>query len=140
MSVIKGAFLLNCDHNITLKSTLMRHYSWRYRLTRDQRARSLCLPFNIPYGIVNGMELKIDKAGRIVVPKPLRERLGFRPETALEAIERPDGVLLKRSGQRPSIVKADGLWVHQGKAEPGARWEAALEDIREDRLNSVLKA
>jgi AbrB family looped-hinge helix DNA binding protein len=33
-----------------------------------------------------GMELRIDKAGRVVIPKPLRERLGFKPDTELEAV------------------------------------------------------
>jgi len=92
------------------------------------------------FGIVNGMELRIDKAGRIVVPKPLRERLGFKPDTGLVAIEQSGGVLLKRVEQRPSMVKADGLWVHQGSAEPGANWERILEDVREERIESVLKA
>ena len=92
------------------------------------------------YGISIGMELKIDKAGRIVVPKPLRERLGFKPNTELEAIEQPEGVLLKRVEQRPSMVKVDGLWVHQGSAEPGANWERILEGVREERIESVLKA
>jgi len=91
-------------------------------------------------GIINGMQVKIDKAGRIVVPKPLRERLGFKPDTELEAIERPEGVLLKRIEQRPSMVKVDGLWVHQGSAEPGANWDRILEDVREERIESVLKA
>jgi AbrB family looped-hinge helix DNA binding protein len=91
-------------------------------------------------GIINGMELRIDKAGRIVVPKPLRERLGFKPDTELEAIEQPEGVLLKRVEQRPSMVKVDGLWVHQGTAEPGANWERILDDVREERIESVLKA
>lgn len=98
------------------------------------------LPFLMVYGIANGMELRIDKAGRIVVPKPLRERLGFKPDTELVAIEQPDGVLLKRIEQRPSMVKVDGLWVHQGSAEPGADWERILEDVREERIESVLKA
>ena len=92
------------------------------------------------YGIVNGMELKIDKAGRIVVPKHLRERLGFKPDKDLEAIEQPEGVLLKRVEQRPPMVKVDGLWVHLGSAEPGANWERILEDVRERRIESVLKA
>ena len=86
------------------------------------------------------MELRIDKAGRIVVPKPLRDRLGFRPDTELEAIEQPDGVLLKLVQQRPSMVKIDGLWVHRGRAEPGANWERILEDVREERIGAVLKA
>jgi len=92
------------------------------------------------YGILNGMTLKIDKAGRIVVPKSLRERLGFKPDAELEVIEQPDGVLLKRVEQRPSMVKVDGLWVHRGRAEPGANWEQILEDVREDRIESILKA
>jgi len=86
------------------------------------------------------MELRIDKAGRIVVPKRLRERLGFKPDTELEAIEQAEGVLLKRVQQRPSMVKVDGLWVHQGRAEPGANWDRILEDVREERIASVSKA
>ena len=98
------------------------------------------LPSLMAYGITNGMALRIDKAGRIVVPKTLRERLGFKPDTELEAIEQPEGVLLKRVKQRPSMIKVDGLWVHQGSAEPGANWERILEDVREERIESVLKA
>ncbi len=86
------------------------------------------------------MELKIDKSGRIVVPKPLRERLGFKPDTELEAIEQPDGVLLKRVQERPPMIKVDGLWVHQGVAEPGADWRRILDDVREERMDSLLKA
>ena len=78
--------------------------------------------------------------GRIVVPKSLRESLGFKPDTELEAIEQPEGVLLKRVEQRPSMIKVDGLWVHQGSAEPGANWDRILEEMRQERIASVLKA
>lgn len=91
------------------------------------------------YGKINGMELRIDKAGRIVLPKPLRERLGLKPDTGLTAIEQPDGVLLKRVEQRPSMVLVSGLWVHQGIPESGANWDRILEDVREERIESVLK-
>jgi bifunctional DNA-binding transcriptional regulator/antitoxin component of YhaV-PrlF toxin-antitoxin module len=74
-----------------------------------------------------------------VVPKYLRERLGFTPDTKLEAIEQPEGVLLKRVEQPPAMVKVDGLWVHQGSAEPGANWERILEKVREERSDSVSK-
>jgi len=90
------------------------------------------------YGNVNGMELKIDKSGRIVVPKALRERLGFKPDSELEAIENPDGVLLKRVEERLSMIKVDGLWVHQGNPQQGANWERVLEEVREERIESVL--
>jgi len=85
------------------------------------------------------MKLKIDKAGRIVVPKPLRQRLGFKRDTNLEAIEQPEGVRLKRVEQRPSMSKLDGLWVHQGIAEPGESGEHILEEVREERIDAVLK-
>ncbi len=85
------------------------------------------------------MELRIDKAGRIVLPKPLRDRLGFKPAMKLNAIENPEGVLIKRVQQRPSMVQVDGLWVHQGTAEAGANWERTLEDVRNERIESVLK-
>ena len=113
---------------------------------RIARSRAACpvvflpLPVQVVSGIINGMELRIDKAGRIVVPKPIRERLGFKPDAELVAIERPDGVLLKRVERRPSMVKIDGLWVHQGSAEPGANWERALDDVRNERVESILKA
>jgi AbrB family looped-hinge helix DNA binding protein len=92
------------------------------------------------YGIINGMRLRIDKSGRIVVPKPLREGLGLKPDTELEAVEQADGILLKRVEQRPSMAKIDDLWVHLGFAEPGTHWEHVLENVREERIASVLKA
>jgi AbrB family looped-hinge helix DNA binding protein len=92
------------------------------------------------YGRVIAMDLKIDKSGRIVVPKPLRERLGLKPDTALVAVEHPDGLLLKRAEQRPSMARVDGLWVHQGVAQPGANWERTVEDMREERIDVLSKA
>jgi AbrB family looped-hinge helix DNA binding protein len=98
------------------------------------------LPFFMPYGIYNGMNARIDKSGRIVVPKPLRERLGLKPDTEFELVERADGVLLRRVEQRPSMLKVDGLWVHQGTAVPGANWARVVDDVREERVDAVLKA
>lgn len=92
------------------------------------------------YGMIHGMTLKIDRSGRIVVPKPLRERLGLRPDMELEVSEQPGGVLLRPLDQRPSMVKIDGLWVHQGTPQPGAAWESMIEETREERIQSVLKA
>jgi AbrB family looped-hinge helix DNA binding protein len=86
------------------------------------------------------MKLKMDAAGRIVVPKPLRERLGLRPDTELEAVEQSGGVLLRAIEQSPSLIKVDGLWVHQGTAQNGANWDRILSDVREERIDSLFKA
>jgi len=92
------------------------------------------------FGIINGMEVRIDKAGRIVVPKQLREQLGFKPDTELEVVEQTGGIFLKRTQQRPSMVKIDGLWVHQGSADPGTNWDQIISDVRDERIDTVLKA
>jgi bifunctional DNA-binding transcriptional regulator/antitoxin component of YhaV-PrlF toxin-antitoxin module len=90
-------------------------------------------------GIIHGMTLKMDKSGRIVFPKRLRERLGLKPEMELEAVEKPGGLLLRLVEQQPSMVQVDGLWVHRGAAAPGANWERVLDDVRDERIQSVLK-
>jgi AbrB family looped-hinge helix DNA binding protein len=88
--------------------------------------------------LYDGMELRIDKAGRIVVPKVLRERFGFHPDTELEALELTDGVLIKKAEERPSMIQVDGLWVHQGVAQPEANLDRVVNDVREERIKSVL--
>jgi AbrB family looped-hinge helix DNA binding protein len=88
----------------------------------------------------NGTKLRIDKSGRIVVPKPLRERLGLRPGTELEALDQQGGVLLRAVEERPALVRVDGLWVHCGVAQPGANWDRIIQELREERIESVLKA
>jgi len=85
------------------------------------------------------MKLQMDKSGRIVFPKPLRKRLGIASGAELEALEQPGGVLLRPMKQRPSMIQVDGLWVHQGTAESGANWEQVLDDVREERTQTVLK-
>jgi len=91
------------------------------------------------YGISDGKKLTIDKSGRIVVPKPLRQRLGLAPGTELEAVEQPGGVFLRTVEQRPVMIKVEGLWVHRGAAQPGANWDRVIEEVREERIASVLK-
>jgi AbrB family looped-hinge helix DNA binding protein len=87
----------------------------------------------------NGTKLRIDRSGRIVVPKPLRERLGLKPGTELEALDQAGGMLLRAVEQRPAMVKIEGLWVHRGVAEPDADWRRVIRDVREERSESVLK-
>ena len=84
------------------------------------------------YGIVHGMAIKIDKSGRIVVPKLLRDRLGLKPDMELEVHEHADGMFLRVPTPRPTMVHVEGLWVHQGTAPANAEWARVLEDVREE--------
>ncbi len=89
------------------------------------------------YGSVQGMVVKIDKSGRIVVPKPLRDRLGLKPDMELEVHEHAHGVLLRVPVPHPTMMHVDELWVHQGTAPANTDWARVLEDVRNERLRAV---
>ena len=37
------------------------------------------------------------------------------------------------------MIKVNGLWVHCGTPEPGANWDRVLQDVRDERIESVIK-
>lgn len=83
------------------------------------------------------MSVKIDKSGRIVVPKPIRDRLRLKPDMELEVHEHADGVFFRVPVSHPALVHVDGLLVHQGRAQANADWARVLEDVREERLRAM---
>jgi AbrB family looped-hinge helix DNA binding protein len=89
------------------------------------------LPFKMVNGITNGMQLKIDRAGRIVVPKPIRQRLGLQPNTEIEIVEQVE--------RKPAMVKRNGRRVHTGKIDPNFDFNKLIDDVREERIRDLLK-
>jgi AbrB family looped-hinge helix DNA binding protein len=87
--------------------------------------------------ILNGMTLRMDKAGRVILPKPVRDRLGLHEGSDLEIVETSEGVVLKPTEPRSSMVKKQGLWVHTGKLPPGFDIVQAIRDDREDRIRKL---
>ena len=83
------------------------------------------------------MNLKMDKAGRIVLPKKVRERLRLRPGATLTMEERPEGILLRPVARRASLVEEQGILVHLGQAPADYIWSCAVEDERDERLADV---
>ena len=86
----------------------------------------------MPYAMFNGMTV-----GRVILPKPVRDRLGLQEGSDLEILEIPEGVVLKRAELRPSMVKKQGLWVHTGKLPPGFDIVQAIRDDREERIRKL---
>ena len=78
-----------------------------------------------------------DKAGRIVLPKRVRERFQLRAGTSLELEERPEGLVLRPIGQCPSMVQKNGVWVHLGKAPQGFDWSRIVDDARDERTKDT---
>ena len=82
-------------------------------------------------GMINRMDVKLDQWGRIVVPKPIRDRLGLKPDMTLELQEQVDGVFLRVPAPQGRMVRIEGLWVHQGTAQANADWATVLDEVRE---------
>jgi AbrB family looped-hinge helix DNA binding protein len=55
------------------------------------------------------MKTTIDKAGRVVIPAPIRARAGFKPGTELEVIMDDVSVRLLRRVPGPKLVRVGKL-------------------------------
>ena len=60
------------------------------------------------------METTIDSAGRIVVPKVLRDSLGLRPGTRLDISAYGAGLSVIPGGRTAELVEEDGVLVARG--------------------------
>jgi AbrB family looped-hinge helix DNA binding protein len=83
--------------------------------------------------------LRVDKSGRIGIPKWLRDHLGIRAGAELEVTPQSGGVFVLVVDEQPTMVKVEGLLVHRGTARPDAGWEHVVEDVRSERVASVSK-
>ena len=63
------------------------------------------------------METKLDKFGRIVIPKKVRDDLGLAPGDRLEIEKTQGGVLLKPADQDSRLVYKNGVLVFRGTIE-----------------------
>lgn len=76
----------------------------------------------------------MDAVGRLVVPKPVRERLGINGPAALELTEVEGGVVLTPARRAPRLVERDGILVAE-RTEPGPPldWEVVREVLERTR-------
>jgi len=78
--------------------------------------------------------LTIDKAGRVVIPKPLREELNLEPGDSLEMESSGEQITLRPVRGTGPLSKEHGVWVfHSGQQMPSSTTDELLEQIREER-------
>lgn len=63
------------------------------------------------------MTITIDPAGRLVIPKRLREACNFVPGAEIEIEPAADGLLLRSAGHGPRLSEKKGFLVHQSGGE-----------------------
>ncbi|MGH2871741.1 MAG: AbrB/MazE/SpoVT family DNA-binding domain-containing protein [Solirubrobacteraceae bacterium] len=61
------------------------------------------------------MQTRVDSVGRIVVPKPLRDALGFAPGTMVDVSRYGSGLQLTPTGRTARLVKEAGVLVATGE-------------------------
>jgi AbrB family looped-hinge helix DNA binding protein len=83
------------------------------------------------------MRLKLDKLGRVVLPKPLRARYGLRSGMELEIRESVQEFALRPVRSGPSLVEIDGILVHQGVPLGELDILAAIRKDRGERLQHL---
>jgi AbrB family looped-hinge helix DNA binding protein len=64
------------------------------------------------------IRLTIDKAGRVVIPKPLREELHQEPGGALEMESAGEQIALRPVCGMGSLTKEHGVWVFPYRPAP----------------------
>lgn len=60
------------------------------------------------------MSITIDGAGRLVIPKAIREELNLVAGSELQISAEAGGILLKVADSEPRLVPRQGLLVHHG--------------------------
>jgi len=78
--------------------------------------------------------LIIDKAGRVVIPKPLRKELQLEPGDALELESGGEQITLRPARGVGPLQNEHGIWVlHTGEPLPASATDDLLRQIREER-------
>lgn len=82
--------------------------------------------------------LTVDRAGRIVLPKQLRDQFNLHPGSQLEIALGPNHVELKPAETAMMARRKNKLWIHHGRAQTSL--DHAVTNLREERLRAVGRA
>jgi len=78
--------------------------------------------------------LTLDKAGRVVIPKSVREQLRLEPGDSLAMENVGEAITLRPVRGTGPLVKEHGVWVfYAGQPLPASATDELLQQIREER-------
>ena len=77
--------------------------------------------------------LTIDKAGRVVLPKPVRDALQISPGDALELESSEDHIVLRPAPGKGRVYKKQGMWVFNSGSSVPLSAEVVNKTIRRVR-------
>ncbi len=93
------------------------------------------------YGGIMNARLTLDNAGRVVIPKGLRDALRLRPGDELDLETAGDEITLRPVHETPPITKEQGVWVFRiGKPLPASTTDETLRALRDERDQQHLES
>jgi len=84
------------------------------------------------------MRITIDKAGRIVVPKPLRDKYNIHTGMELEITEDSNGIRITRFGEESSLKQKNGILIHHGSDKTDIDLISFIRGERERRSSDIV--
>src|SRR5208283_1984823 len=93
------------------------------------------------YGILNPMKeatVQIDRAGRLVLPKPLRDRFRLRGGDMLAVEVRGDAIELRPTQPTGQLKRVNGVLVFTGHGPLGSG-EDLVAQSRDERIDDLMR-
>ncbi len=83
----------------------------------------------------------VDSAGRVVLPKPLRDALGLAPGDTLSLESDGERVTLRPVRSSSALRKEEGVWVFRGGRKiPVGETDRFLDAMREERARGLTRS
>ncbi len=82
-------------------------------------------------------KITLDKAGRLLLPKTLRERMQLGPGAVLQLESEGDQIILRPIRPQAMLAKELGIWVYQGEPTDDSIPDL-IGSIRAKRLREFL--
>jgi len=93
----------------------------------------------MPSFIAMTTRLTVDKAGRIVLPKPVRDELRLGPGDTLDLVLHGDSITMRPARSRSPLQKEKGVWVYRtGHPLSASVIEETLRAVRAERVSRSL--
>ena len=83
------------------------------------------------------MSITIDQAGRVVIPKAIRDQLHLISGSELEVDTSGNEIRLRVANLEPSLIRKRGLLIHHGTKQADLDITDFLRNERENRSTSI---
>lgn len=78
---------------------------------------------------------RIDRAGRLVIPKELRDRYGLGEGAEVEVVATPDGISLIPTRTQRTIIRRGRIVAIQTRTDAAPLEAFSVDESRDDRLD-----